>query len=654
MIENKFLPPRYLELYKKAINSPEEFWKEVIEVSSKDIYWARKPERIFEWEYPKPFRWFIGGYTNAGYSAVDYKVNRCPNKIAYIYVNPEIGIERKITYKEFYEVVNRFSASLRALGVGKGDTVLVYMPNTIEAVASIIATARTGAVSSTVFAGFAPKAIADRIDLVRPKVIFTQDYNIRRGKLINLKQNIDDALKLSEWKDVKVVVTRRLSDKPEPNMERSRDMYLEEFLEVGKSYDASPIFVESNEPLLIMPTSGTTAKPKPVTHMHGGYQVWIWFAGKIVYGLEESDIVFNTSDIGWIVGQSYIIFDPLINACTSILFDGAIDSPKPDIFWEIVEKYKPSLISTSPTAVRMLYKLGKDKAKAHDLSSVRRVLVAGEVLNPEVWKWLYYEIFDAKIPVIDHMWQTETSGPLFGYPYSLVRDIGIGLEVLPIKPGSAGIPMPGVEFEIVNEKGEVQHEENAGIVVIKRPFPGLTPTLWNDHERYLKDYWGRIEGKRVYYTGDAAKVDKDGYIFFLGRADEVIKIAGHRIGTIEVESALLTHPAVAEAAAVGVPDPIRGEALALFITLKPNYKPSQELEKELIEHLRKTFGPIAVVAGISFMNMLPKTRSGKIMRRVLKRLWTGEPLGDISTIEDEASIEEIKEVLKNIKKLELK
>jgi acetyl-CoA synthetase len=651
MVKNDYFPKRYLEIYKESLEDPEKFWRNIVEVSSKDIYWYKKPEKIFEWEYPKPFKWFIGGFTNTGFSAVDYKVKKYGSKVAYIYLHPELGIERKITYEELYGLVKKFSASLRALGLSKGDSVLIYMPNSIEAIAAILASARNGIISTTVFAGFAPKAVADRIDLVRPKVIFTQDYNVRRGKLVELKSNIDEALKISEWKDVKVVINRRIKEKEDVRTEKNRDILLDEFLEIGKSYDSSPVFVESNEPLLVMPTSGTTAKPKPVTHMHGGYQIWVWLGGKLIYGLESSDILFNTSDIGWIVGQSYIIFDPLITGCTSIVFDGVLDSPKQDIFWEIVEKYKVTVISTSPTAVRLLYKLGLDKAKSHDLSSVRRVLVAGEVLNPEVWKWLYNEVFEGRIPVIDHMWQTETSGPLFGYPYSLVRDIGIGFEVLPIKPGSAGFPMPGIDFEILNEKGESVPKGNKGILVIKKPFPGLTPTLWKDHERYLKDYWGRFEGKTVYYTGDAAYLDEDGYIWFVGRADEVIKIAGHRIGTIEVESALLTHPAVAEAAAVGVPDPIKGEALAIFITLKPGFKPSEDLKREIIEHLRKTFGPIAVVAGIQFVNILPKTRSGKIMRRVLKRLWTNEPLGDLSTIEEEASVEELKNILKEIKKL---
>ncbi|MCX8136890.1 acetate--CoA ligase [Pyrobaculum aerophilum] len=637
------------EVYNRWLQDSDGYWQEFIEKTAGYIYWAKKPEKIFEWNPPNPFKWFVEGYTNAGYSAVDYKLGRFGDKTAYIYINPEASVERRITYGELYKLVCRISVALRAFGVKKGDTILVYMPNSIEAVAVLLAAARIGAVSSTVFAGFSPKAVADRIELVEPKIIFTQDYSLRRGRRIALKENIDEALKLSTWRPQAVVVKRALGEEKEPPMERGRDMWLEEFLEMGKHGNCAPEFVESNEPLFVLPTSGTTAKPKPVVHVHGGYQVWIVHGALLVYGLSSDDVIFNTSDIGWIVGQSYIVFAPTIMGTTSILFDGAIDYPKPDLFWEIIEKYKPTLIWTSPTAARMLMRLGVSHARRHDLSSVKRVVTAGEVLNPEVWRWLYEEAFQKNVPVIDHWWQTELGGPAIGYYYALVKDMPVGLEFMEIKPGSAGVPLPGVEVEVVDERGNAVSAGQKGTLVLKRPFPGMTPTLWKDHKRYMAEYWERYEGKLVYYTGDAAYIDDEGYVWFGGRADEVIKIAGHRIGTIEVESALLTHPAVAEAAVVGVPDPIRGEAIAAFVVLKPSWRPTEELRKELIEHVRKTFGPIAVFAGLEFVNMLPKTRSGKIMRRVLKRLWTGEPIGDISTIEDEASVEEIREAISRLK-----
>lgn len=635
-------------LYNRWAEDPEGFWREFIEKTTHLIYWAKKPERIFQWQPPEPFKWFVGGYTNAGYSAVDYKTGLLGEKIAYIYLNPEAGAERKVTYGELASYVYKFSAALRAAGVKKGDTILVYMPNSIEAVVAILAAARVGAVSTTVFAGFSPKAVADRIELVEPKIVFTQDYSLRRGRKIPLKANIDEAFKISAWRP-SLVVVKKTEEGGDVPMEKGRDIWLEEFLEMGKGHSAHPEFVESNEPLFVLPTSGTTAKPKPVVHVHGGYQVWIIYGALLVYGLSANDLIFNTSDIGWIVGQSYIVFAPLIMGATSILFDGAIDYPKPDLFWEIVEKYKPTLIWTSPTAARLLMRYGTNLAMKHDLSSVTRVVTAGEVLNPEVWRWLYEDVFRKRVPVIDHWWQTELAGPTIGYYYALVSGMPHGLEHMEIKPGSAGVPLPGVEVEVVDERGNPVPPGHKGTLVIKRPHPGMTPTLWRDHQRYLNDYWGRYEGKLVYYTGDAAHMDEDGYIWFAGRADEVIKIAGHRIGTIEVESALVSHPAVAEAAVVGVPDPLRGEAIAAFVVLRPGRQPTEDLKKDLIEHVRKTFGPIAVFAGVEFVNMLPKTRSGKIMRRVLKRLWTGEPLGDLSTIEDEASIEEVKEAVSKMK-----
>ncbi|MEM1598165.1 MAG: acetate--CoA ligase [Pyrobaculum sp.] len=637
-----------MSVYERWRSDPDGYWQEFVEKTSGFIYWAKKPEKVFEWEPPAPFKWFVGGYTNAGYSAVDYKVGRFGDKTAYIYVNPELGLERRVTYRELYELVCRYSAAMRALGLRRGDTVLVYMPNTVEAVAAILAAARIGVVTSTVFAGFSPKAVADRIELVEPKVVFTQDYSVRRGRKVPLKENIDEAIKLSPHRPQHVVVRRALKDEREPPMGPG-DMWQEEFLELGKHGDCSPVFLEANEPLFVMPTSGTTAKPKPVVHVHGGYQVWIVHGALLVYGLSSDDVIFNTSDIGWIVGQSYIVFAPPILGVTSILFDGVIDYPKPDVFWEVVERYRPTLIWTSPTAARMLMRLGVQHARRHDLSSVKRVVTAGEVLNPEVWRWLYEEAFRKAVPVIDHWWQTELSGPAIGYYYALVKDAPYGLEFMKIKPGSAGVPLPGVEVEVVDEKGNPVGPMQKGTLVIKRPFPGMTPTLWKDHRRYMADYWERFEGRLVYYTGDAAHLDEEGYVWFGGRADEVLKIAGHRIGTIEVESALLTHPAVAEAAVVGVPDPIRGEAIAAFVVLRPGWQPSDSLRKELIEHVRKTFGPIAVFAGLEFVNMLPRTRSGKIMRRVLKRLWTGEPIGDVSTIEDEASIEEVREAISRLK-----
>jgi acetyl-CoA synthetase len=365
---------------------------------------------------------------------------------------------------------------------------------------------------------------------------------------------------------------------------------------------------------------------------------------KWIYNLQDTDIWFCTSDIGWIVGHSYNVYGPLLCGATTILYEGTPDYPERDMWWKIIEKYKVTGLWTSPTGIRGLMRLGLEEAKKHNLSSVKRVFSAGELLNPAAWEWMQKEVFEDKIPVIDHMWQTETAGPIVGNPY--------GISLIPIKPGSAGIPVPGVIGDVVDENtGEPQTLNKKGVFVIRKPFPGLTPTLYNDHSRYLSEYWERTEKlKGVYFTGDAASKDEDGYIFFAGRADEVIKISGHRIGTVEIESVLVSHPAVVEAGVSGVPDELRGEVACAFVVLKPGYKPTEELKNELKEHIRNLMGSIVVIKDIEFVNMLPKTRSGKIMRRVMKRLWTGIELGDISTIEEEASVEEIKEAIEKIKK----
>lgn len=511
----------------------------------------------------------------------------------------------------------------------------------------VLACARIGAISVTVFAGFSPRAVADRIELTTPKLIFTQDFSSRRGKVVKLKENMDTALSLvpAIAEKVKVVVKRAM---PEIELKlSSRDMLLEDFLKLGRGESSDYVEMDAMDPLFVMPTSGTTAKPKPVVHVHGGYQIWNYYAAKWVYGLKPGDVIFNTSDIGWIVGQSYMIFGPLLAGAACIFYDGAPDYPKPDIWWEVVERNRATLIWMSPTAARLLRKAGTEKAKEHDLSSVERVVCAGEVLNPEVWRWLYKDVFEERIPVIDHMWQTETTGALFGYPYGLYGD-----EVKRfIKPGSAGVPLPGIDPVIVDEMTLKELPPNEkGVLYLKRPFPGLTPTLWGDPEAYVRSYW-EVKLPGYYYTGDAAYIDSDGYIWFSGRADEIIKIAAHRIGTIDVENALVSHPAVAEAGVCGVPDEIRGEVAAAFVVLKPGFSPGEELKKELIEHVRKTLGPIVVFRDVQFVNMLPKTRSGKIMRRVMKRLFLGQELGDLSTLEEEASVEEIREAVERIKRL---
>jgi acetyl-CoA synthetase len=391
--------------------------------------------------------------------------------------------------------------------------------------------------------------------------------------------------------------------------------------------------MESNEPAFILATSGTTAKPKLAVHTHGGYQVHIASMGRWCFGLRENDVWWSTSDIGWVVGHSYIVYAPLLAGSTTLAYEGAIDHPAPDTLWKIVEEFGVTGIFTSPTAVRLLMRYGEEPARRSDLSSLEKVFCAGEVLNAPAWDWLQNRLLKGRVPVIDHMWQTETAGPVFGNPY--------GIAMLPIKPGSATIPMPGISCAVVGPDGEPCAPGEKGIMVIKLPFPGLTPTLWGEPERYGRDYWEQIHG--VYYTGDSAHVDEDGYVWFAGRADEIIKIAGHRLGTIEVETACLQHPAVAEAGCTGRPDELRGEVISAFVVLKQGQERSDGLRKEILDTVRRELGPVAVIGELNFVDMLPKTRSGKIMRRVLKAVTLGKEPGDITTIEDEGSVDEARQ-----------
>jgi acetyl-CoA synthetase len=455
----------------------------------------------------------------------------------------------------------------------------------------------------------------------------------RRGGVVNLKEVVDEALRSRPLKVEKVIVLQR--GEKSPPMTNGRDMFWDEAIEKGRGVKADVEVMRADELAFILHTSGTMAKPKGTVQPHGSYQVYIYAMGKWVYDLRENDIWWSTSDIGWIVGHSYVVYAPLLFGCTTIMYEGLPDYPTPEVWWEILDRNRVGKLWISPTGVRALMKYGEEYPKKHDLSSLRLVVCAGEVLNPPAWEWLQKRVFQDKIPVIDHMWQTETSGPIVGNP--------IGITRLPIKPGSATIPLPGVDADIVDDEGKSVPAGVEGTFVIRRPFPGLTPTLWRDHERYVESYWNRFPG--AYTTGDAAMKDEDGYVWFLGRVDEVIKISAHRIGTIEIESALLRHPAVAEAAVVGRPDQLRGETACAFVVLKSGNEPGESMIKELKEGVRKTMGPIVVISDIHFVNKLPKTRSGKIMRRVIRAILTDKPMGDYSTIEDESSIEELKKAV---------
>jgi acetyl-CoA synthetase len=609
-----------------AKQDPEAFWGRAAE----QLPWFRRWDRVLDWTRPS-FKWFVGGKTNLAHNALDNHVNRgWGGHAALVYLN-ERGERRVYTYASLLAEVERAAAALRGLGINKGDRITLYMPTCPEAIILMLAAVRIGAIHSVVFAGFGSKALGDRIQASGSRLVFTADITYRKGKETRLKEIVDDALATTETAAERVIILKRNSA-PAP-MKAERDISWEEFLAHAPGHSSSYVEMESNEPAFILATSGTTAKPKLAIHTHGGYQVHIHSMGKWLFALKPSDVWWSTSDIGWIVGHSYIVYAPLIAGATTIAFEGALDYPQPDSNWKaLMEDFRVTGIFTSPTAVRLLMRYGDSLSKV-DHSRLERVFCAGEVLNAPAWEWLQQKMFKGRIPVIDHMWQTETSGPMFGNPY--------GLGLLPIKPGSATIPMPGIEAAVMNLDGKPCAANEKGIMVIKRPFPGLTPALWGEPERYGRDYWNVIPD--VYYTGDSAQVDEDGYVWFAGRADEIIKIAGHRIGTIEVETALLTHPAVAESAVIGRPDDLRGEVISAFVVLRQGYVPSDDLKKQLLDTVRHELGPVAVIGELNFVDMVPKTRSGKIMRRVLRAVTQDKNPGDITTIEDEGSVEEARQ-----------
>jgi len=618
------LNPTVRKWVQEAHNNPDEFWARAAD----KLPWFRKWDRVFEWN-PPTFKWFLGGQTNLCYNAVDQHVKRgWGGHTALIYVS-ERGERRIFTYAQMKHEVEKIAAALRGMGIQKGDRLTIYMPTTPEAIMLMLATVRIGAIHSVVFAGFGAKALGDRVQASESKLVFTSDVTYRKGKNVPLKGIVDEALTSVANVVEHVIVLNRTGEKI--SMQAGRDVSWEDFILGGAGKSGAYVEMESNEPAFILATSGTTAKPKLAIHTHGGYQVHIYSMGQWVFALKPTDVWWSTSDIGWIVGHSYIVYAPLITGCTTVAFEGALDYPKPETHWTtLIEEFRVSGIFTSPTAVRLLMKYGDAPLAKVDHDYLERVFCAGEVLNAPAWEWLQKKILKDKIPVIDHMWQTETGGPIFGNPY--------GLGMLPIKPGSATIPLPGIEAQVVSPEGAPLPPNEKGIMVIKRPFPGLTAALWGEPERYGKDYWSRVPG--MYYTGDGAMMDDDGYVWFAGRADEIIKIAGHRLGTIEVETALLMHSAVAEAGVTGRPDDLRGEVISAFVLLKQGFKPSNDLKKELLDTVRHELGPIAVISDVNFVNMLPKTRSGKIMRRVLKAVVLDKEPGDITTIEDEGSVEE--------------
>ncbi|AAK43300.1 acetate--CoA ligase [Saccharolobus solfataricus] len=626
----------YREIYRESIENPGKFWGKLGEDL---IDWFEPWKEIYKQETLT--KWFLGGKLNASYNAIDRHLNSSRKFKAAIIWESEKGERKILTYQDLFYEVNRWANALKQLGVKKGDRVTIYMPLTPEGVTAMLACARIGAIHSVVFAGFGSQALADRIADAQSKIVITADGYYRKGRLIELKKTVDDALSKLQDNSVKnIIIFRRIGI--EIPFKEGRDVF---FDEIGKYKYIEPEPVEATHPLFILYTSGTTGKPKGIVHSTGGYLVGTATMLLWSYGLsQENDVLFNTSDIGWIVGHSYITYSPLVMGRSVVIYESAPDYPTPDKWAELIEKYKATTFGTSATFLRYLMKYGEDYIKAHDLSSLRIIVTNGEPLNYAPWKYGLEIIGKGRVFMSHQWWQTETGAPnlgyMPGYPIFLTMKSG---------PAS-GFPLPGNKIKVVDENGNPTRPRERGYLIIEPPFPPMMMIgMWNDdgNERVIKTYFSKFPN--LYYTGDFAMIDEDGYVWVSGRADETLKIAGHRIGAGEVESAITSHPAVAEAAVIGIPDPVKGEIAHAFVVLKQGYHQNNELSKEIQEHVRKIMGPI-VLLEVHFVNALPKTRSGKVMRRVIKAVMTGSNIGDISTLEDEASMEEIKKAIEVLRR----
>ncbi|MGI9861881.1 acetate--CoA ligase [Moorella naiadis] len=608
------------ELYREGENS-EEFWAR----EAARLHWFRRWDRVLEWDYPVAW-WFNGGTLNASYNCLDRHVETWRRNKAAIIWEGEPGDAVVLTYRDLYREVNKFAGVLRSLGVKRDDRVTIYLPMIPELPIAMLACARIGAVHNVVFGGFSAAALRDRINDIGAKVLITADGGYRKGRVVALKESADTAL-ASAPSIERVIVAKRTGDRV--NMQPGRDLWWHELMAAAPLY-TPPEHMEAEDPLFILHTSGTTGKPKGVVHTTGGYLVGTATTAHYIFDLKDGDVYWCTADIGWITGHSYVVYGPLANGATVLMYEGSPDYPRPDRYWQIIEKYGVTVFYTAPTAIRSFMRSGPAYPARHDLSSLRLLGSVGEPINPEAWVWYYNYIGHRRCPIVDTWWQTETGmiliSPLPG--------------LTPLKPGSAGRPFPGIEAAIVDEKGEPVPPGQGGYLVIKKPWPAMMRTIFGDPDRYVNQYWNRIPG--YYFTGDGARQDEDGYFWLLGRVDDVINVSGHRIGTMEVESALVDHPGVAEAAVISREHEIKGQAIVAFVTLKDDVPATPELVRELREHVVQKIGALARPEEIFFTAELPKTRSGKIMRRLLRDIAEGRALGDISTLADPATVAKLK------------
>ena len=614
----------YQQVYRESLESPEDFWSKQAGI----LDWHKRWDKVLDDSNPPFYRWFVNGKLNASYNALDrHLLHGRRNKAAYIWI-AENGDEKIVTYDGLYRRVNNFARALIDLGMKKGDRVIIYLPMILEAPVAMLAAARLGIVFSFVFAGFGAGALAERINDSGAKMVITADGAFRNGKVVELKKIVDEALESTSTVTTVVVVKRTGTD---VQMDEERDIWWHDVMKDSSTY-VEPEWMDSNDPLYILYTSGTTGKPKGAVHGNGGYSVWVANTLRWAFDPREDDRWWCAADIGWVTGHSYIVFAPLFLGLTSIMYEGSITYPSPDRLWEIIDRYRVNLLYTSPTAIRTLMRFGEKYPKMHDLSSLRVLGTVGEPINPAAWKWYYENIGHSNCPIIDTYWQTETGGFMIAPPLAL------GLP--PLKPGSATFPMPGVDPVILDEHGKELKAEEKGYIAYRRPWPGMFLTLNNDPERFKKVYFEKYPGK--YFCGDYAIRDSDGYYWLLGRADEVLNVAGHRLGTIEVEDALISSKEVAESAVFGKPDPVKGEVIVAFVVLKEQYQDEPDIVAKLRKRIREDLGPIYVPEEIHIVKTLPKTRSGKIMRRVVKAVALNQLPGDISTLENSASVDEVK------------